>query len=84
MNAKALFIDAIYCSRMAIQSVGLVAQITMKRRQALSAFKKTLILQGIPKKIADELANEYPDPIAEIFSLVKNNTSVMARSHSFF
>jgi hypothetical protein len=74
MGAKALFVDVLYCSRLALQSLGLVTQTAVKRRRAKSAFKKTLILQGVPPKIAKELAKEYPNPITEIFSLVKNNT----------
>jgi len=74
MDAKALFIDVLYCSRLALQSLGLVTQTVVRRRQAKTTFKKTLILQGIPPKIANELAKEYPNPITEIFSLIKNNT----------
>jgi len=73
MGAKALFVDVLYCSRLAVQSLGLVTQTVVKRRKAKSTFKKTLILQGIPAKIANEIAKEYPDPITEIFSLIKNN-----------
>jgi hypothetical protein len=47
----------------------------VKRRKAKSTFKKTLVLQGIPQKIANEIAKEYPDPVTEIFSLIRNNTS---------
>jgi hypothetical protein len=73
MGAKALFVDVLYCSRLALQSLGLVTQTAVKRRRAKSAFKKTLILQGVPPKIANEFANEYPNPITEIFSLIKNS-----------
>lgn len=74
MGAKALFIDILYCSRLVLQSLGLVTQTAVRRRRAKSTFKKTLILQGIPPEIADELAREYPNPITEIFSLIRNNT----------
>jgi hypothetical protein len=74
MGAKALFIDALYCSRLAVQSLGLVTQTVVKRRRAKSTFKKTLILQGVPPKIAHEIAEAYPNPVNEIFNLVKNNT----------
>ncbi len=74
MGAKALFVDVLYCSRLALQSLGLVTQTVVKRRKAKSTFKKTLILQGIPQKIANEIAKEYPNPVNEIFNLVKNNT----------
>jgi hypothetical protein len=74
MDAKALFIEVLYCSRLALQSLGLVTQTVVRRRKAKTTFKKTLILQGIPPKIANELAKEYPNPITEIFSLIKNNT----------
>jgi hypothetical protein len=73
MGAKALFIDALYCSRMAVQSLGLFTQTVVKRRRAKSAFKKTLVLQGIPTKIAKEITEEYPDPVTMIFSFIKSN-----------
>jgi len=74
MGAKALFIDILYFSRLGLQSLGLVTQTIVKRRRAKSTFKKTLILQGIPPKIAKEIAEEYPNPVNEIFNIVKNNT----------
>ena len=73
MGAKALFVDALYCSRLALQSLGLITQTAVKRRKAKSTFKKTLILQGIPPKIAKEITKDYPDPVTEIFSLIKYN-----------
>jgi hypothetical protein len=73
MGAKALFVDALYCSRLALQSLGLITQTAVKRRKAKSTFKKTLVLQGIPPKIAKEITKEYPDPVTEIFSLIRYN-----------
>jgi hypothetical protein len=73
MGAKALFVDALYCSRLALQSLSLVMQTVVKRRKAKSTFKKNLVLQGIPPKIAKEIAKEYPDPVTEIFSLIRSN-----------
>jgi predicted dinucleotide-utilizing enzyme len=55
MGAKALFVDVLYCSRLAIQSLGLVTQTAVKRRKAKSTFKKTLITEGVPPEIAKEL-----------------------------
>ena len=74
MQVKALFLGILYGSKLAFQSLSLVTQTAVKRRSAKSAFKKTLILEGIPPKIANEIAEEYPNPIVEIFSLIKNNT----------
>ena len=71
MGAKTLFVDALYISRLALQSLGLVTQTEVKRRKAKSTFQKTLILQGIPPKIAKEITKEYPNPIAEILNIVK-------------
>jgi hypothetical protein len=73
MGAKALFIDVLYCSKLALQSVGLITQTAVKRRRAKSFFKKTLITQGITPQIAKEIAETYPDPITEIFSIIKDN-----------
>jgi hypothetical protein len=74
MGITALFIDVLYFSRLAVQSLGLVTQTIVKRRRAKSAFKKTLINQGIPPKIAKEIAEQYPDPVNEIFNLMRSNT----------
>ena len=74
MQVKALFLGFLYGSKLAFQSLGLIAQTAVKRRSAKSAFKKTMILEGIPPKIANEISEEYPNPIAEIFSLIKNKT----------
>ena len=71
MHAKALFVNILYCTRLAFQSLGLVVQVAMKRRKAKSTFKKTLILKGIPPKIANKLTEEYPNPITEFFSFLK-------------
>ncbi len=77
MGAKALFVDILYCSRLALQSLGLVTQTVVKRRKAKSTFKKTLILQGIPPETAKEIAEAYPNPISEIFSIIKNNAKFL-------
>jgi len=60
-----------YGSKLAFRSLDLVTQNTIKRRKTKSIFKNTLILQGIPPKIADEIAKEFPNPISEMFSLIK-------------
>ena len=82
MGAKALFVNVLYCSKLAIQSLGLVTQSVVKRRRAKSTFKNTLVIQGIPLKIAKEIAEEYPNPITEIFSLIKNNASFYKQTSS--
>lgn len=71
MAIKALITDIVYGSKIAFQSLGLVTETVVKRRKAKAAFKKTLIQQGIPPKIANEISKEYPNPITEIFSLIK-------------
>ena len=73
MGAKALFVDTLYCCRLAVESMGLVTQVVVKRRRAKSTFQKTLINQGVPPEVAKEIAEGYPNPITELFSLVKNN-----------
>ncbi|PVX24175.1 MAG: hypothetical protein CW691_08430 [Candidatus Bathyarchaeum sp.] len=73
MGAKALFTGVLYGSKLAFQSLGLVTQTSLKRRQAKSAFKKTLIAQGLSPETADEIAQEFPNPISELFSILKSN-----------
>jgi hypothetical protein len=80
MSAKALIVDVLYGSKIALQSLGLVTQTAIKRRKAKSTFKKTLVQQGIPVQIANEIAKEYPNPIAEILSLIKNNAGSWRKS----
>jgi hypothetical protein len=74
MGAKALFVDALYFSRLLVESMGLVTQAIVKRRKAKAAFKKTLVHQGVPPEIAKEIAKEYPNPVNDFFNLVKNST----------
>ena len=71
MGVKALITGILYFSRLCVESLGLVTQAIVKRRRAKSTFKKTLMLQGIPPKTAQELAEAYPNPLSEILSLVK-------------
>jgi hypothetical protein len=73
LKPKALLSDVAYGSKIAFQSLGLVTQTTMRRRKAKGVFKKTLIQQGLPPHVADELAKDYPNPITELFSIIKNN-----------
>ena len=73
MGAKTLISTALYGSKLAFQSLGLVTQTTMKRRKAKSAFKKTLIQQGVSPEAAKEIAKEFPNPIFELFSIMKSN-----------
>ena len=76
MNAKELFVGVAYGSKMVFQSVGLLTQISMKRRKAISTFKKTLMQHGISPEITNEIAKEFPNPISEIFSLIRSNISI--------
>ena len=71
MGAKSLVSNIAYGSKLAFQSLGLVTQTTMKRRKAKATFTKTMVDQGVPLEIANEIAKEYPNPISEIFSLLK-------------
>ena len=73
MGAKALISSALYGSKLAFQSLGLVTQTTIKRRKAKSAFTKTLIQQGVPPEAANEIAEEFPNPVSDLFSIVKSN-----------
>jgi len=72
MGAKALFVDVLYGSKLAFQSLGLVTQTTIKRRKAKATFKKTLIQQGVPPEAADEIAKEYPNPVTDLLNLVRS------------
>jgi hypothetical protein len=74
MGAKALISSALYGSKIAFQSLGLVTQTTMKRRKAKSTFKKTLIQQGVPPEVAKEIAREFPNPMTELINIVRSNT----------
>lgn len=71
MGAKSLVTSVMYGSKIAFQSLGLVTQTTIKHRKAKSTFKKTLIQQGMLPEAAEEIAKEYPNPVTELFSLLK-------------
>lgn len=74
MGAKALFVDALYCSRLVVEAASLVPQVIVKRQRAKSTFKKTLITQGVPPEIANELAREFPNPMTDFINIVKSST----------
>jgi hypothetical protein len=74
MSAKALFVDALYCSRLVVEAVGLLPQAIVKRQRAKSTFKKTLITEGVPAEIANELAREFPNPMTTFINIVKSST----------
>jgi hypothetical protein len=72
MGAKALFVDVLHCSRIVVEAVGLVPQAIVKRQRAKSTFKKTLITEGVPTEIANELAREFPNPMSTFINIVKS------------
>lgn len=74
MGVKALITDILYFSRLCVESLGLLTQAIVRRRRAKSTFKKTLITQGIPTEIANELAREFPNPITTFINIVKTST----------
>ena len=74
MGAKTLFVDALYCSKLVLESMGLVTQAVVKRQKAKSAFKKTLINQGLTTEIATEIAREFPNPMTDFINLIKSST----------
>lgn len=74
MDAKALFVDALYCSRLVVEAVGLVPQAIVKRQRAKSTFKKTLITEGVTAEIANELAKDFPNPMTTFINIVRSST----------
>ena len=74
MGAKALFVDALYCSRLVVQAVGMVPQAIVKRQRAKSTFKKTLITEGVPAEIANKLARDFPNPMTTFINIVRSST----------
>jgi hypothetical protein len=74
MGAKALLVHAIYCSRLVVEAVGLVPQAIVKRQRAKSTFKKTLITEGVPAEIANELARDFPNPMTTFINIVRSST----------
>jgi len=80
MGAKSLLSSAIYGSKIAFQSLGLMTQTSMKRRKAKAIFTKTIVDQGVPLEVAKEIAKEFPNPVSELFSILKTSAFAQARS----
>jgi hypothetical protein len=80
MGAKSLLSSAIYGSKIAFQSLGLMTQTSMKRRKAKAIFTKTIVDQGVPLEVAKEIAKEFPNPVSELFSILKSSAFAQARS----
>jgi hypothetical protein len=80
MGAKSLLSSAIYGSKIAFQSLGLMTQTSMKRRKAKAIFTKTIVDQGVPLEVAKEIAKEFPNPVSELFSILKSGAFAQAKS----
>ena len=80
MGAKSLLSSAIYGSKIAFQSLGLMTQTSMKRRKAKAIFTKTIVDQGVPLEVAKEIAKEFPNPVSELFSILKSSAFAQAKS----
>ena len=70
MVLKAVFITFFYFSRLSLLSLSLLLKAKYKWRKAKATFQETLILQGIPKEAAQELAKAYPNPMNEFLTLM--------------
>jgi hypothetical protein len=71
MDLRGILSSIYHFSKLSIQSLGLIAKAKYKHRKAKATFRETLILYGIPPEAARELAEAYPNPIDEIFNIVK-------------
>jgi len=70
MTVKAVISNFLYGSRLALQSVHLLAHANYRRHKAVNTFERTLIKNGIPSNIARELTQAYPNPIQELIGLL--------------
>jgi hypothetical protein len=72
MTVKAVISNLLYGSRLALQSMHLLAHANYRRHKAVNTFEQTLITNGIPRDIAQELTRAYPNPIQELISLLRH------------
>ncbi len=70
MTVKAVISNFLYGSRLALQSVHLLAHANLRRHKAVNTFEQTLIENGIPSNVAREITRAYPNPIQELISLL--------------
>ena len=73
MGAKSLLSSVMYGSKIAFQSMGLVTQTSLKRRKAKATFTKTMVDQGVPLEVANQIAEEFPNPVSDLFSILKSS-----------
>ena len=71
MSPKNVLMSIYYFLKLSIQSLGIIVKSKIRHRSAKATFKKTLILNGIPLKAAQELSRTYPNPLDEVLSLMK-------------
>jgi hypothetical protein len=69
MGLKAIFTSFFYISKLFLQSLSIMVKTKYMWRRAKATFQETLILQGVPKEAAEELANAYPNPMDDILTL---------------
>ena len=73
MGAKSLLSSVVYGSKIAFQSMGLVTQTSLKRRKAKATFTKTMVDQGVPLEVANQIAEEFPNPVSDLFSILRSS-----------
>lgn len=71
MELEYILSSVYHFSKISVQSLGLMAKAKIRHRKAKAKFRETLIHHGVPSGIAKELSKSYPNPIDEIFSIMK-------------
>jgi len=71
LELEYIFSSVYHFSKISIKSLGLMAKAKITHRKAKATFQETLIHHGVPPEIARELSKSYPNPIDEIFSIMK-------------
>ncbi|MCW4022937.1 MAG: hypothetical protein ACOWW1_08165 [archaeon] len=79
MGTKSLLSSVMHGSKIAFQSMGLITQTSLKRRKAKATFTKTMVDQGVPLEVANEIAEEFPNPVSELFSLLKSSAFTQSK-----
>lgn len=70
MSLKAILVSLYYFFKLSLQSLSILVHASIRRRQAKTAFQKTLVRNGLPLATAQELSRAYPNPIRDVLRLM--------------
>jgi len=72
MGLRSALYTIFYSIKLVFSFTGLVVRLYFQRRKAKSIFRKELVASGISEWEAEEIAEEFPLTMGEVFKLLRS------------